>query len=75
MFQQSQNEEYLQVCIDRVKNIELVWVEQFLDVISDNIDTAKQLRLNDIGCNFPINFHGCKPVGVSGSYGIFSRKV
>jgi len=60
MFQQSQNEEYLQVCIDRVKNIELVWVEQFLDVISDNIDTEKHLRLNDIGCNLGQFWKGLK---------------
>jgi hypothetical protein len=53
MFQDSQNQEYLELCIDRVKNIELTWVEQALDIIFDSINSEEvgKLRLNDIGCN------------------------
>lgn len=39
MFQESQNKEYLELCIDRAKNVELTWVEQFLDIIFDSVDS------------------------------------
>ena len=60
MFQKSQNDEYLQLCIDRVKNSTLTWVEQFLDIISDNINLNESLKLNDIGCNLGQFYKGLK---------------
>lgn len=35
MFQESQNKEYLELCIDCAKNLGLTWIEQFLDIILD----------------------------------------
>ncbi len=63
MFQESQNKEYLELCIDRTKNVELVWVEQFLDVIFNSVNSEKQLRLNDIGCNLGQFWKGLKKRG------------
>ncbi len=60
MFQESQNKEYLELCIDRVKNHYLTWVEQFLDIILDNIVLGKKLLLNDIGCNLGQFWKGLK---------------
>ena len=63
MFQESQNKEYLELCIDRAKNVELTWVEQFLDIIFDSVDSKSQLRLNDIGCNLAQFWKGLKKRG------------
>tara|TARA_B100002003_G_C14026515_1_gene494923 strand:+ start:394 stop:1032 length:639 start_codon:yes stop_codon:yes gene_type:complete len=60
MFQESQNKEFLQIIIERAKNVELTWVKQFLDIIFDNFDHAHQLRLNDIGCNLGQFWKGLK---------------
>lgn len=60
MFQKSQDKEYLGTCINRAKNIELTWVEQFLDIISDRVDFKENLRLNDIGCNLGQFWKGLK---------------
>jgi hypothetical protein len=71
MFQNSQDDEYLQICIQRIKEEKnLAWVDQFLDIIYDYTCYGENIRLNDIGCNvgqfykglknrFPhINYHG-----------------
>lgn len=50
MFQKSQNKEYIQVIVDRAKNDYLIWVEQFLDIIKEEINYQKSYVLNDIGC-------------------------
>ena len=63
MFHDSQNKEYLVQCIDRAKNVELTWVEQFLDIIFDSVDSESQLRLNDIGCNLGQFWKGLKKRG------------
>ena len=63
MFQESQNKEYLELCIDRAKNVELTWVAQFLDIILDSVDSKSQLRLNDIGCNLGQFWKGLKKTG------------
>lgn len=63
MFQQSQNKEYLELCIERAKNFYLTWVEQFLDIIFDAVDYKSQLRLNDIGCNLGHFWKGLKKRG------------
>ncbi len=60
MFQESQNKEYLELCIDRAKNVELTWVEQFIDIIFNSVDSERQLRLNDIGCNLGQFWKGLK---------------
>ena len=60
MFQKSQNDKYLELCVNRVKNKYLTWVEQFLDIISENVDLNKQLKLNDIGCNLGQFWKGLK---------------
>ena len=60
MFQKSQNDEYLEICINRVINEYLTWVEQVLDIISENIDINKKLKLNDIGCNLGQFWKGLK---------------
>ena len=38
MFQKSQNDEYMELCIHRVKNLYLTWVDEFLDIINQNVD-------------------------------------
>ena len=63
MFQESQNKEYLKLCIDRAKNVELAWVKQFLDIIYDNFHSKSKLRLNDIGCNLGQFWKGLKKRG------------
>lgn len=63
MFQESQNKEYLELCIDRARNVDLTWVEQFLDIIFDSVDSERQLRLNDIGCNLGQFWKGLKKRG------------
>lgn len=60
MFQESQNREYLKLCIDRIRNVDLTWVEQFLDIIFDSVAAERQLRLNDIGCNLGQFWKGLK---------------
>jgi len=65
MFQESQNREYLELCIHRAKNVDLTWVDQFLDIICDDVSTADQLRLNDIGCNLGQFWKGLKKGGKS----------
>ncbi len=56
-FHKSQDNEYLNICLDRVKNIYLTWVEQFLDIIYDKfssdgvLNTDNKYLINDIGCN------------------------
>lgn len=52
MFQESQNKEYLELCIERARNIDLTWGEQFLDIIVDGVDSKNRLRLNDKGMVF-----------------------
>jgi len=63
MFQESQNKEYLELCIDRARNIDLTWIEQFLDIIFDSVDSERQLLLNDIGCNLGQFWKGLKKKG------------
>jgi len=65
MFQKSQNDKYLEKCVNRVKNKYLTWVEQFLDIISDNVDLNKKLKLNDIGCNLGQFWKGLKNRGMN----------
>lgn len=61
MFQTTQNEDYLNLCIERVKkDITLTWVEQFLDIIEERCDTNLKLQLNDIGCNLGQFWKGLK---------------
>ena len=51
MFHESQDKEYLDLCIYRAKNVYLEWVEQFLDIIHENVKLDGTKTLNDIGCN------------------------
>jgi len=60
MFKESQDEEFLDICINRVKNIELTWVNQTLNIIFDRVNLDSQLRLNDIGCNVGPFWKGLK---------------
>ena len=61
MFQTTQNEDYLNLCIERVKkDITLTWVEQFLDITEERCDTNLKLQLNDIGCNLGQFWKGLK---------------
>lgn len=49
MFQITQDDEYLAVCVHRARHEYLDWVEQFLDLIEQHASGAA--TLNDIGCN------------------------
>jgi len=61
MFHNSQDNDYLNVCIQRLKNKNnLVWVDQFLDIIQDQIPVEKTMKLNDIGCNVGQFYKGIK---------------
>jgi len=57
---QSQNKEYFNEIVRRVKEDYLVWVEQFLDIIEANIDSQNANTLNDIGCNVGQFWKGLK---------------
>ena len=48
-FSQAQSEAYFELCKYRMKNVYLTWVEQFLDLNEDNIDTSVEFCINDIG--------------------------
>lgn len=88
MFQKSQNKEYVQVIVDRAKNDYLVWVEQFLDIIQENINSQKSYVLNDIGCcvgqfwkglkrrDFKINYQGydIEPLYIKFAVKLFPEK-
>jgi hypothetical protein len=62
MFQDSQDEEYFKLCVNRVRTEYLVWVEQFLDIIqeADILRDSHHLTLNDIGCNVGQFWKGLK---------------
>jgi hypothetical protein len=49
-FHQTQDQDYLDLCISRAQNEYLNWVEQFLDLIEQNVKLESGLSLNDIGC-------------------------
>ena len=57
-FSQAQSEAYIELCKYRIKNVYLTWVEQFLDLIEDNIDTSIEFCINDIGCNLGLFYKG-----------------
>jgi len=59
-FSQAQSEAYFELCKYRIKNVYLTWVEQFLDLIEDNIDTSIEFIINDIGCNLGQFYKGLK---------------
>jgi len=50
MFHKSQNNKYLELITNRAKKDYLVWVEQFLDLITENLILKSRKTLNDIGC-------------------------
>lgn len=50
MFEKSQEDGYLDLCISRVRNEYLTWVEQLLDIV-ENENYEGGLKINDIGCN------------------------
>ncbi|MBF0103976.1 MAG: hypothetical protein HQM16_01505 [Deltaproteobacteria bacterium] len=60
MFQKTQNIGYLNLCIQRSKEIYLDWVEQFLDIIEGHIERDKTYSLNDVGCNLGQFWKGLK---------------
>lgn len=60
MFHESLNDEILEIIINRAKCEYLTWVEQFLDIIEQNIDYDKKKSLNDIGCNLGQFWKGLK---------------
>ena len=51
MFQESQDDAYLALCVERARTQYLTWVEQFLDLLEERIDGGRERTLNDIGCN------------------------
>lgn len=51
MFQQTQNNEYIQTITRRIESDYLTWCEQFLDIIEQEIRPPTGATLNDIGCN------------------------
>ena len=59
-FSQAQSEAYFELCKYRIKNVHLTWVEQFLDLIEDNIDTSVEFCINDIGCNLGQFYKGLR---------------
>lgn len=62
MFQASQNDEYLQRCIDRAKTTCLDWCEQFLDLVAKECPDiiSSHYSINDIGCNLGQFFKSLK---------------
>ena len=59
MFEKSQEDGYLDLCISRARNEYLTWVEQLLDIIEgENYEGG--LKINDIGCNVGQFWKGLK---------------
>ena len=59
MFHETQNQEYLQLILDRAKNGPvLTWVEQVLDILESEF--AKGITLNDVGCCSGVLYKGIK---------------
>jgi SAM-dependent methyltransferase len=51
VFQESQDEAYLALCVERVRTQYLTWVEQFLDLLEERLQWDRPRTLNDVGCN------------------------
>jgi SAM-dependent methyltransferase len=55
----TQNEDYLELLISRIKNEDILnWVQQFVEIINKN-NLDKNISINDIGCNVG---HFCKAI-------------
>ena len=50
-FHNSQDDDYLKICIQRVQTIDLTWVKQSCDILEKNYSSVQGLQINDIGCN------------------------
>ena len=59
-FSKAQSDNYFELCKYRINNVYLTWVEQFLDIIEQNINTNTKLSINDIGCNLGQFYKGLK---------------
>lgn len=51
-WQTTQDDDYLELCIERLSGAPLYWVEQFIDIINQKTASSQQapVSLNDIGC-------------------------
>lgn len=50
-FHNSQDDDYLNTCIQRVETIDLTWVKQSVDILEKKYGSGQGLQINDIGCN------------------------
>ena len=49
-WQHTQNSDYLKLIRDRMENVDLTWVSQFLDIIKNEFYTNEKISLKDVGC-------------------------
>ena len=49
-WQHTQNSDYVKLIRDRIENVDLTWVKQFLDIINHEADTSNRISIKDIGC-------------------------
>jgi hypothetical protein len=64
-WQETQNSEYIELLRKRLSEDRLIWVDQFIDLITSNVELkggAKltPLRINDFGCNVGHFLRGCR---------------
>lgn len=58
----TQNEEYLKLLINRLKEPKLEWVKQFVEIINNLLDKEDNISINDIGCNVGHFFRGVEDI-------------
>lgn len=50
-WQHTQNSDYIKLIRNRIENVDLTWVRQFLNIINSEVDTKnKSISIKDIGC-------------------------
>jgi hypothetical protein len=63
-FQNTQQDAYLELWIDRARNQYLTWVEQALDIIEERLGDTGGASVNDVGCNLGLFWKGLKRRGL-----------
>lgn len=66
----TQNDEYLQLSVERLSQPKLIWVDQVSEIIANFLrqKELKDVKLKDIGCNVGHFYRGVRDLGLSIQY-------
>jgi hypothetical protein len=68
-WQETQDDDYLKLCIERLSQPPLKWCEQFTDLINSNLSkSATSVSINEIGCNVGHFFRVLERIPISTNY-------